>query len=138
MTAAGRRLFAYGTLMVPAVLAAVCGERRAAAPATLAGYARYLVRGEVFPGLVAETGAVTDGVLYKRITPAMWARIDAFETTFYERVRVTVSTDGGDVAAETYVVRPAGRRLVTREPFDPARFEATQLGVYLARYGRAS
>lgn len=129
------RLFAYGTLMVPEVFRAVCGASRSAGPAVLAGYARFLVRGEVFPAIVPKAGANTPGVVYERVTRAMWIRLDAFETDFYRRVTVTVTTAAGEIDADTYVAGPAGRRLLTTQAFDPEHFAAEQARAYLTRYG---
>jgi len=47
-------LFTYGALMLPDIMAKVAGCRPAAAPATLAGYRRTLVRDEDYPGIAED------------------------------------------------------------------------------------
>ena len=47
-----RPLFAYGTLEIPAVMRAVVGIEPPSVEATLHGYARFLVKGATFPGII--------------------------------------------------------------------------------------
>lgn len=149
-----QRLFAYGTLMVPAVFEAVCGPAARSRPALLHGYARYRVRGHAFPGIVPAPGTVTDGVLLEPVDDAMWSLLDAFESDFYVRERVTVeltpepprprsaasgssqgvSEPGERIDARTYVVRPGHRGALTRQAWDAGTFVARHLPAYLARY----
>ena len=130
-----RRLFAYGSLMVPAVWQAVCGVPALQRPATLTGYARFRVRGQHFPGIMPVTGATTEGVLIDDIDDTLWRRLDEFESTFYERLVVAVETPEAPVlAACAYVVAAAHRQGLTRERWTPERFTADHLDAYLARY----
>ncbi len=50
----GRPLFAYGTLMFPAVIKSVIGRIPDSRPAVINGYQRLKVAGELFPGLIRE------------------------------------------------------------------------------------
>lgn len=133
--AAPSRLFAYGTLMMPAVLQAVCGSPRPLRPATLFDYARFRVRNHVFPGIVPAPGAATLGVLVDDIDAALWRRLDAFESDLYERRPVTVTTADADaVDAYAYVVPSHNRHILSGEAWSPAEFAARHLAAYLARW----
>jgi gamma-glutamylcyclotransferase (GGCT)/AIG2-like uncharacterized protein YtfP len=126
------RLFAYGTLLLPEVMAAVAGRRLAARPALLRGFARRAVRGEVYPGLVREPGAVTRGVLYERVDPALWARLDRFEGPLYERRDVSVTQVGRARRAATYVVRADRLAALAEAPWDPEAFARRHAARYVA------
>jgi gamma-glutamylcyclotransferase (GGCT)/AIG2-like uncharacterized protein YtfP len=107
------KLFAYGTLQMPEVFRAVTGRSLPARPATLAGYARYRLRGLSYPGLIAEPGAVTEGLLITGIEPRELARLDHFEDDFYRRVTLRVSIGAGElVRADVYVIPAAHRDLI--------------------------
>ena len=84
-------LFAYGTLMVPAVMCRVIGTELPATPARLRGHVRYRMRGGVYPGIVRRPGLVIDGLLFRDIDAATWQLLDRFEDSQYDRV--TVRTD---------------------------------------------
>lgn len=102
-----RNLFAYGTLMCDDIIAAVAGHTPVSVTAVLKNHRRLRVRGEHYPGLTRHRGGQVEGVLYRALEPAVWARIDRFEGLMYERVRVTVELCDGTLAhADTYRVRP--------------------------------
>jgi len=131
---AGRgRLFAYGTLMFGEVFRAVCGVERPGRPATLAEYVRLQVRGEAFPAIVARSGAHVPGLLIEGIEPALWARLDAFESDFYQRVtvRVLCGDDACLHAAQTYVAHPAVRNALSEREWSPENFRVRDLARYL-------
>jgi gamma-glutamylcyclotransferase (GGCT)/AIG2-like uncharacterized protein YtfP len=121
-------LFAYGTLMLPALVEALLGRRLPARPARLDSFARYRVRGRPYPGIVAEPGAATEGVLLEGLTPEDLRRLDAFEGPRYQRCRVEVTAAGGArLPAETYVIPETGRSLLTNEPWSREHFERHHL-----------
>ncbi|MGL4514025.1 MAG: cupin domain-containing protein [Lacipirellulaceae bacterium] len=129
-------LFTYGTLMFPDVWRQVVGREARSVEATLIDYAPYRVDGEVYPALVAESGAETRGVVYLGLTGDEVERLDRFEGELYERRRVTVLTgDGRDVLAECYVARRAARDELTDELWDADEFVARGgLGEFQGRY----
>lgn len=73
------RLFAYGTLMLPEVMRAVCGAPFPTTKAVLVDYGRHLVKDEVFPAIIKNRGALTHGLLYRDIDRRSLERLDAFE-----------------------------------------------------------
>lgn len=97
-------LFVYGTLMVPQVMYAVCGLDRPGQPAVLDGYRRRLIRGELYPGILACRGEHVDGVLYRALAPRQLALLDAFEGGMYRRTAVSVRCGGTVLTADAYVV----------------------------------
>jgi gamma-glutamylcyclotransferase (GGCT)/AIG2-like uncharacterized protein YtfP len=116
------RLFAYGTLMVPAVIEAVIGRRPEGAAAVLSGFARYRILGEEFPGLVPCDGAMTDGIVYDGLDRHEIALTDRFEGTWYERVTAKVSRAGMRVDTFVYVVRPEYRDILSSDPWDLEKY----------------
>ncbi len=129
-------LFVYGSLMIPAVMRAVTGRVFSRTEARLVAYARYRVREASYPGIVAQDGVVTSGVLLYRVDPRSLARLDAFEGELYERKMVSVQrADGFAGSAGAYVVRRQFRNRLSHEPWDPMRFEAEQLQQFLIAHG---
>lgn len=131
-------VFAYGTLSIRRLMAAVSGRTFACEPALLEGYARYALRGVTFPGLVEEGRSATDGVLWRDVDAASLARLDQFEGDWYVRRAVTVRAGSQQVAAETYLLVPAQRHRVSRRRWNLARFESRYLPRLLADYGAAA
>ena len=106
-------LFAYGTLMDPAVWSRVAQEKCDNRSAVLHGYEARRLRDVTFPGLVECEGGITTGLVYFDVSAAALARLDAYEDDFYERVPVpVVLEDGATLIADTYLMRPAHRDVV--------------------------
>jgi len=57
-------LFTYGSLMCADIMAQVAGAQLQSSPAVLNGYRRYLVRGEQYPGIVADADGQVAGIVY--------------------------------------------------------------------------
>lgn len=126
-------LFTYGTLIVPALFVKVSGEARPQVPARLVGYRCGRVRRQPFPGIVPQEAATTEGVVYQDVSQAQLRRIDAFEDDYYERTPVEVETiaDGQVIEAQTYIVAPRYRHLVTAEAWDVLALIERHLERYL-------
>lgn len=127
--------FTYGSLMWADIMARVCGRALVSEPARLHGHRRHPVRGEDYPGLRPAAGGIVDGRLYRDIDAALWARLDAFEGTDYERVPVPVQlADGRTETACVYCFRveQAGRLLPG--DWDPQAFEREGRARFLAQY----
>lgn len=117
-------VFVYGTLQFGDVLAAVIGRRLEGRAATLAGYARYAVKQQPFPGIVPDPRSAVRGLVFSGIDPVALARIDAFEGELYRRETVRVSTDDGlELDAQAYVVRPRFRALLADHAWDEEIFD---------------
>jgi gamma-glutamylcyclotransferase (GGCT)/AIG2-like uncharacterized protein YtfP len=126
-------MFVYGTLLFPALVRAVTGASYPQRAARLAGFARYAVHGEPFPGLIEEAGAHSDGSLLEGVGGAALDALDRFEGPQYERRRVVVQTAGGPRGALVYVFAAAHRHRLSRERWSPEAFAASHLELYLAR-----
>ncbi len=128
-------LFAYGTLLFPEVLKAVVGRSPFAEPATLDGYLRRVVIGEIFPAIVeGDQRDLVAGVLYAGLDDRAWSRLDRFEGDLYERRRVRIA---GREAC-TYVLAGAWRHRLGADPWDPVVFARDHLDAFLARLAGAA
>ncbi len=113
-------LFAYGTLMDPAVWSRVVQEKCDNRSAVLHGYEARRLRGVKFPGLVECDGGITTGLVYFDVSAAALARLDAYEDDFYERVPVPVILEDGTThQAEAYLILAAHRDVVLPEKWLP-------------------
>ena len=119
------RLFVYGTLRHPPLLAALVGRDVQVAPAVLAHHRAARLRGAQYPGLVPAPGAVAVGGL-AMIEAGEVAVLDRFEGDQYTRTPVTVhSGDGGEeLAAEVYLLTGESRSLVEADDWDFDAFVA--------------
>jgi hypothetical protein len=110
-------LFVYGTLLDPAVLRRVTGQRglaRRLRPARLAGWRRVTLRGTPYPTLLrgARPGAEIGGLLLPRLAAPAFARLAAYEGPSYALVPVRVGTARGPRRARAWVAarwRAGGR-----------------------------
>jgi gamma-glutamylcyclotransferase (GGCT)/AIG2-like uncharacterized protein YtfP len=131
------RVFTYGTLQVPEVMEAVTGRAFPSEAAVLDGYARFIVRRQAYPGILAAPGAATPGRVYADVDAGSLRRLDRFEGDLYERRRVSVSVAGGEcLAAETYVVPATRRHCLSAEPWDIERFIAEELLTFVEQCRR--
>jgi gamma-glutamylcyclotransferase (GGCT)/AIG2-like uncharacterized protein YtfP len=130
----GSTVFCYGTLLFPEVMQLGAGVALAGRPALADGWARYRVRGEVFPALIAQAGARTRGALFAGVDAAALARLDAFEGALYTRRTLeVVREDGMRLGAQAWVLAPGREADLTDEPWDEEAFAARDLRIYLAR-----
>ncbi len=120
-------LFAYGTLMFPAIIESVIGRIPHCRPAAIEGYRRLEVAGESFPGLIKENHHKVEGLLYLEISEDEWERLTAFEDDFYELVEVTVLCSGADMLALAYVVPPSRKSVLSEKAWNPEFFCTNQL-----------
>ena len=121
-------LFAYGTLMFAPVIRSVIGRVPECCPAAINGYRRLEVIGELFPGLVKESGGgKVDGILYSNIRQLEWERLIAFEDNFYELEQLSVICPDGGRLALGYVVPPSRRSILSGKPWDVDFFRAQYL-----------
>jgi gamma-glutamylcyclotransferase (GGCT)/AIG2-like uncharacterized protein YtfP len=138
MAAARHDLFCYGTLEFPAVMRAVAGRLFPGIPAVLDGYRRLVVKGQVFPGIVAQRGAAVAGTVYRGLTAAHLRRLDAYENPFYRRRRLRVRDAAGRRRAAWSYVLPAMYRHRLGAEWDPALFAHRDCAAYLRRLPRRS
>ena len=127
-------MFVYGTLLIPAVMKAVTGQLFEHQPASLPGYARYIIKGQVFPGIIAAQDKSVDGMIYNAIDEMILQRLDAFESDVYERKKVLVTLENNQqVPAYTYVISRQHEYLLTDKSWDLEVFNRKHLADYLNR-----
>jgi gamma-glutamylcyclotransferase (GGCT)/AIG2-like uncharacterized protein YtfP len=128
-------LIAYGTLMFPEVWRRVVGREFQTMRGSIAGYTALRAKGELFPVLVpGGANERVDGVVYFNLEDGTLARLDEFESDFYERVSVhAVLDDGRPLACQAYVLPERNRRFASRERWDPAWFQREAMKEYLRR-----
>lgn len=127
-------LFTYGTLMYPAVWQQVVRRQHPSQAGMLAGFRRFAVRGEVYPVIRPDFSARVAGRVYRGLTEADLARLDTFEGEYYQRQSVPVAlTQGGEVRAQVYVLRPRYYRIAAHEDWDQADFERRGIQRFLSR-----
>jgi gamma-glutamylcyclotransferase (GGCT)/AIG2-like uncharacterized protein YtfP len=126
-------LFTYGSLMYPEVWTRVMGRAHASRRATIAGYSRRRVPGQVYPALVVDPGSTVTGVLYAGLTEAEIDRLDRFEGEDYPRVSVQALTEDG-AAASTFVYIYAHPERASQDLWDPSWFEREGLQRFLDSY----
>lgn len=102
------RLFLYGTLLNPAVLARFAGRALPCRPAVLAGHRRVRLRGTPYPTLVRARGTV-DGAVTD-VPAAALRRLMAYEGPRYELRRLVVATPRGKTAAFAWIADAPTRR----------------------------
>ncbi len=99
-------IFTYGSLMFPEVWTTVVAGYYRSVRARLDGHARFEVRNQTYPGMVAQANSQVAGVLYLEVDDRDLASLDHFEGDDYVRVTLEVaSEDGMAHTAETYVYR---------------------------------
>lgn len=99
-------LFTYGSLMCADIMAQVAGTQLQASPAVLNGYRRFCVRGEQYPGILADAAGQVVGIVYHSLAPANWERLDRFEGEMYERQQVVVNShDARETEVDCYLFR---------------------------------
>lgn len=122
--------------MLAKVWQAVVGCHHEPLKAMLGGYARFRVRDTSFPGIiVTPTIEPLEGKLYLGLNPKLVSLLDQFEGDLYYRQLVIVQTsDGHQYRANTYVVRPENRHLLTNDPWCPKNFaNSGELNRFLAQ-----
>jgi gamma-glutamylcyclotransferase (GGCT)/AIG2-like uncharacterized protein YtfP len=128
-------LFAYGTLMFPAIWRAVVGREAAGEPATVRGFAVYRAPGDVYPVMVQ--GGANDearGVVYRNLDDATVQLLDDYEAGLYDRVAIEATLAAGEtLTCHCYLLRRVYERPANLEPWDADAFERDDLPGYLDR-----
>ncbi len=129
-------LFAYGTLMDPAIMYNVSGERFQSRPATLSGYMRKKLRGEVYPGIISKPGSSVEGQVYFDVSAQALSFLDEFEGSFYQRQLVTsVFDDGSTMQVEAYVLTESCVTLLSEDDWNLEEFLTHDKSLFEDKYG---
>jgi gamma-glutamylcyclotransferase (GGCT)/AIG2-like uncharacterized protein YtfP len=126
-------LFAYGTLLIPELLAQVVGRSWPGSRAELPGYRRYRLQGKSYPAVVAEAAARVVGLFYPDVTPLELELLDSYEGELYERRLVTVQLGQLPAPAFVYVLEDRSREQLAGGEWDLEWFVREHLPEYLAQ-----
>ncbi|MDX1410842.1 MAG: gamma-glutamylcyclotransferase family protein [Nitrospirales bacterium] len=125
-------IFTYGTLEIPAVMEAVTGKVFESAAALADGYARYLLKGKVYPGITPLAGQTTSGRVYFNVSQEAVTLLDRFEDNIYVPQVITVRTDSGQRHnAYAYIIEPKDQGVLSMNPWIRETFIETSLNSYL-------
>lgn len=127
-------VFTYGSLMFDPVWSQVVRGRYRSASAELAGFQRWCVRGEQYPGLWAAAGGHVSGRLYYDLDPADMSRLDAFEGDYYQRQSLSCEVGTETINAEVYLFKSRYRHLLSDQEWQPDAFERHGLQPFIQRY----
>jgi gamma-glutamylcyclotransferase (GGCT)/AIG2-like uncharacterized protein YtfP len=121
-------VFTYGSLMFPEVWTRVVRGAYRQATASAAGYRRFAVKEETYPGMVAVTDAAgaaisqVEGIVYFDVDAADVSALDEFEGGEYRRTEITIVLPNSErVGASTYLYLPLEKLAVAL--WLPASFE---------------
>lgn len=132
-------IFTYGSLMYAPVWQRVVTGTYEARAGLIRGYARWRIRGELYPALLAAAPeSAVRGVLYLAVSPPDVEALDQFEGAGidYRRIEVPVELEDGSVVnAGTYLYLHPAR--VQAAPWKAENFEAEGLQRFLDTYCRS-
>ena len=103
------RLFLYGSLLDPRLLARFAGQELPCVPATLRGWRRVALPRSRYPTLRRARGDVAGALV--TVNAATMSRLSAYEGPTYRLTPVAVRTSRGGVAASTWIAPGGTRRL---------------------------
>lgn len=129
-------VFVYGTLLWPEIQRRITGKIFPGQPATLLGYRRGLVRGQTYPSVEPAPDSSVPGLLLTGVDGPSLERLDAYEGSDYQRLRVQARDEGSQqmVPCWLWQLRPALRGSITAQPFDLALFVERDLPIFLKNY----
>ena len=112
---------------------AVTGQVWASAEAWAKGFAKFLLKGRIYPGMTARTRSrsVRAGSIII-IDSRTLEILDAFEDDVYTREHIEVEVEGNrSLQAYAYLIRPQDRACLTATPWQPDEFKSKHLLRYL-------
>ena len=128
-------IFTYGTLMIPDVMCAVTTREFRFIDVILRGYARFMVKGASYPGIIQVTDAITEGIIYFDVDELSLERLDEFEGDLYQRIPIQAETERGKILnAATYVIKPEYRDYLSLQKWDVEEFVQNSLAAFLNTY----
>jgi gamma-glutamylcyclotransferase (GGCT)/AIG2-like uncharacterized protein YtfP len=128
-------IFTYGSLMIPSVMHVITGSHFRSQKAILKDYARFRVKGELYPGVVPVTDAITQGMVYFNVDELSLGQLDKFEGDLYERIRLRVETQEKQmIDAQAYVIRSRYLGYLSRDKWDVGNFIKKDLKMFLMTY----
>ena len=130
--------FFYGTLLDPEVRRAVLGigaAKLVLEPGRLRGYRRIAARVTTVPGLVRQSGAVTEGLIARGIAAADAERLDRYEGRGYRRIACAIQGAAG-ACPQALVYIAIRHRDARGAPWSLARWQRRHKRRYLRSIAR--
>ena len=123
-----KNVFVYGTLMFDEVLKHLLKANYRKINASLKGYKRGRIVGEVYPGIKSSLKNTVQGVLIFKLSDRDINILDKFESDYYKRTSVNVrGEDGKDYSAEVYLIRNKYRNRLLAADWDSEEFRKKYL-----------
>jgi hypothetical protein len=121
--------------MFPEVWQRVVGKQFASEPATLDGFLVRRVADDVYPVLIrGDEQDRAAGLVFSDIDDNALAALDAYESSFYDRiVVVAASATSEPLECQAYVLPERMRHRASDEPWTAEEFAARQLAAYMER-----
>ena len=117
------------------IMERVAGYHLSAESGVLKGFLRRCIEGELYPGIIPRADAEVAGIVYMNVSEDAWRRLDAFEGALYERRGVLITMPGGDLDADTYVVKPEFTYRLSREEWRFEDFLRDGKSTFIRSYG---
>lgn len=130
-------LFAYGTLLVPEIWAAVTGRPECPGEeAMLPGYVIRRVKGADYPGVrLGEAADTVAGRVFSALDGETIRRLDEYESSFYDRIPVSLRTVRGEtIQSQVYVIPERNRDALSEEGWTLEWFREHAMARYMARH----
>lgn len=127
-----RHLFTYGTLEFPEIFEAITGDEVRGIPASVENFARYLLKGKCYPGIVAVEGEVISGTLYLNVDPVAMQKIENYEDACYDKHRLkVVAANQREFEAMAFVIPETQRHLLSGRKWSQREFADKYLESFL-------
>ncbi len=121
--------------MIPDVMYVVTTREFRFVDAILRGYARFMVKGASYPGIIPVIEAITEGIIYFDVDESSLARLDIFEGDLYQRTPIRAENQDGKILnAEAYVIKPEYRDYLSLQKWDVEEFVQNSLEAFLNSY----
>ena len=128
-------LFAYGSLMLPAVFQQVAKRVPRSTEARLMNFKRVCVQNESYPAALPAMGEQIIGTLWLDVSEEEILQLDAFEGSDYQRVIVNVSDLAGQPYAACFYQWNRDDGLVD-QPWDLDWFKRTGISEFSRKFLR--
>lgn len=128
-------LFAYGTLMSPEVWSSVVVGNYQSRQSVLHGYARYALKGRLYPAMIRQKGRMVKGLVFQDISPDDILLLDDFEGEAYYREHVEVMTNERKIIkCQTYIATSVLDEILLSDPWDHEVFRKNHLADFMSNY----
>ncbi|MEQ8211093.1 MAG: gamma-glutamylcyclotransferase family protein [Lacipirellulaceae bacterium] len=127
-------LFAYGTLIFEDIWQQVVGRAVKNGPAELQGYEVKRVVDDLYPVIQPAPAERASGVIYFDLTTTDLARLDQYESHFYERIEVhPVNEKNERITCQTYVLSESYSSLASEDTWTVQWFADHAKAEYMKR-----